>query len=154
MPEGQRLCRQSEENQPGRFQKSIPVMVLQRVKSVEQHWRKLNGIPRPAQLIEADIFKKTSRQSPPELIPVHKSCPFLGIRFLYPLTDPAYDAGGFLEPGIRFHDARRSDAVGGSSAMACPNRNESIASTPWVIPPSSTVVGSATVAPAAIKRGK
>jgi hypothetical protein len=32
-------------------------MVFMRVKSAERHWRKLNGVPRLAQVIEGVMFK-------------------------------------------------------------------------------------------------
>jgi putative transposase len=38
-------------------------MVFKRVKSAERHWRKLNGIPRLAQVIERVIFKDRVREN-------------------------------------------------------------------------------------------
>ena len=49
---------------------SILAMVFMLVKSAERHWRKLNGIPRLAQVIEGVVcgmeYGKTSRKSPPD----------------------------------------------------------------------------------------
>jgi predicted nucleic acid-binding protein len=42
---------------------SILAMVFKRVKSAERHWRKLNGIPRLAQVIERVIFKDRVREN-------------------------------------------------------------------------------------------
>ncbi len=36
---------------------SILAMVFMLVKSAERHWRKLNGVPRLAQVIEGVVFK-------------------------------------------------------------------------------------------------
>jgi putative transposase len=41
---------------------SILAMVFMRVKSAERHWRKLNGIPRLAQVIEGVVFKDGVRE--------------------------------------------------------------------------------------------
>jgi putative transposase len=41
---------------------SILAMVFKRVNSAERHWRKLNGIPRLAQVIEGVIFKDGVRE--------------------------------------------------------------------------------------------
>lgn len=41
---------------------SILAMVFMLVKSAERHWRKLNGIPRLAQVIEGVVFKDGVRE--------------------------------------------------------------------------------------------
>jgi transposase-like protein len=41
---------------------SILAMVFKRVKSAERYWRKLNGIPRLAQVIEGVLFKGGVRE--------------------------------------------------------------------------------------------